>query len=133
MAKRQARPDPVPALEWVAAALGAIIALFILGAIGWQAISGHDDPVPLLEARVESVTPAGRGHVVTINVTNASSRTAASVQVEGVLGKGAPDEETSNAAIDYVPGHGEASGALVFSADPRRRPLDLRVTGYEHP
>ena len=134
MARRGAKQrDQVPALEWVAAASGAITALFILGAIGWQAISGRDDPVPLLEARVKSVTQAGRSHVVTINVTNASGRTVATVHVEGVLGKGQPDEETSSATIDYVPGHSEASGALVFTADPRGRPLDLRITGYEHP
>lgn len=133
MAKRHTRQDSIPALEWAAAAFGAIIALFILGMIGWQAISGQDDPVPLLEARAESITAAGRSHVVTITVTNASGRTAAAVQVEGVIGKGQADEETSSASIDFVPGNGEASGALVFTADPRGRPLDLRITGYEHP
>ncbi len=133
MANSANKQDRIPPLEWAVAAIGAIIALSILGAIGWQAIWGHDDPVPLLEVRAESVTPAGRSHVVTIEVTNASGRTAAAVQVEGVLGKDQPDEQTSSATIDYVPGNGKASGALMFSADPRGRALDLRVTGYEHP
>jgi len=133
MAVKSRDTDPIPALEWIAAGLGLLIALFILGTIGWQAVAGQDDPVPLLTARVMSVTPAAQSHVVTIEVTNASGRTAATVQVEGVLGKGEADEETSSASIDYVPGHSEAEGALVFSADPRGRSLDLRITGYEHP
>lgn len=133
MADSANKEDRIPPLEWIVAGIGAIIVLFILGAIGWQAISGQDDPVPLLEVRAVSITPAGRSHVVTIEVANASGRTAAAVQIEGVLGKDLPDEQTSNATIDYVAGHGTASGALVFSADPRGRPLDLRVTGYEHP
>ena len=133
MAAKSRDTAPIPALEWIAAGLGLLVALFIVGTIGWQAVVGQDDPVPLLTARVMTVTPAVQSHVVTLKVTNASGRTAATVQIEGVLDKGSPAEETSSATIDYVPGHSEAEGALVFSADPRGRPLDLRITGYEHP
>ena len=128
MAQRGKTTEKTPALEWIAAGLGALVALLILGTIGWQAITGDDDPVPLLSASVESVTPAGAGHVVTVRVTNASSRTAAAVQVEGEI-----DGEVSGATVDYVPGHGEASAGLLVAADPRKSPLKLRVTGYEHP
>ena len=116
-----------PALEWIAAGLGALVALVILGTIGWQALAGRDDPVPSLAARVESVTRAGHGQVATVTVTNSSGRTAASVHVEGTAG-----DETSSATIDYVPGHGEATAALIFS-DPAPGPIAVRVTGYEHP
>ena len=128
MARRSKSVTAVPALEWVAAGIGAVVALIILGTIGWKALTGGDDPVPLLSASVESITPAGTLHVVTVRVTNASSRTAAAVHVEGEIGG-----QTSSATIDYVPGHGEASAGLIVAADPRRRPLVLRVTGFEHP
>jgi len=127
MARRSGKTQDTPALEWIAAALGALIALVMLGTIGWQALAGADDPVPLLAARVESVTKAGQGQVATVAVTNASGRTAAAVQVEGKAG-----EETSSATIDYVPGHGEAKAALVFT-DSAPGPIAVRVTGYEHP
>lgn len=128
MARRGKSVTAVPALEWIAAGIGALVALVILGTIGWQALTSGDDPVPLLSASIESVTPAGAGHVVTVRVTNASGRTAAAVQVEGEI-----DGQTSSATIDYVPGHGEASAGLIVAADPRRRLLVLRVTGFEHP
>lgn len=127
MARRGGKALGTPALEWLAAALGALIALVMLGTIGWQALAGRDDPVPLLAARVESVTRAGQGRIATVAVTNASGRTAASVQVEGKAA-----DETSGATIDYVPGNGEAKAALVFTG-PAPGPIAVRVTGYEHP
>lgn len=132
MARRRATGQQTPALEWVAAGVGALIALVVLGTVGWQALAGRDDPVPLLAARIDTVTPAGPGQVATVIVTNASSRTAAGVHVEGVVDKGGPGEETSSAVVDYVPGDGEATAALVFS-DPAPGPIAVRVTGYEHP
>lgn len=128
MARGGKTVDKTPALEWIAAGLGALVALVILGTIGWQALTTRNDPVPLLSASIEAITPAGDGHVVTVQVTNASSRTAASVHIEGEI-----DGEVSNATIDYVPGHGQASAGLLVAADPRTLPLKLRVTGYEHP
>lgn len=128
ISRRGGKAPATPVLEWIAAGLGAIIAAIILVTIGWQAIAGGDDPVPLLSARAESVTPAGSVHVVTVRVTNASSRTAASVHLEGAI-----DGEVSSATLDYVPGHGEASAGLLVAADPRATPLTVRVTGYEHP
>lgn len=133
MTKGKAKPDKVPTLEWIVGGLGLAIILFILGVIGWQAVTGQDDPVPLLSARIASVSTAGTDQVATVTVTNASSRTAASVHVEGIVGKGSPDEQISSATIDYVAGHGEASAALIFSAGSSAGPPSVRVTGYEHP
>ncbi len=128
MARRGKTVEETPALEWIAAGFGALVALLILGTIGWQGLTASNDPVPLLSASVEAITPAGDGHVVTVRVVNASSRTAAAVQVEGEIGG-----EVSSATIAYVPGHGRASAGLLVAADPRTTPLMLRVTGYEHP
>ncbi len=128
MARKGNAAATVPALEWIAAGIGALVALVVLGTIGWQAVTARNDQVPLLSASVESVTPAGDNHVVTVRVTNSSSRTAASVHVEGEI-----NGQTSSATVDYVPGHGEASAGLIVAADPRASPLELRVTGYEHP
>ena len=133
MAGKSSKRDAIPPLEWAAAAAGLLIALFMLGTIISQAMSVSDDPVPLLAATAQSVTPAAQNHVVTVRVTNTSGRTAAAVQLEGALKRGDEDVETSIATIDYVSGHGEAKGALIFREDPRKHRLELRVTGYEHP
>lgn len=133
MASKKQHEEGIPALEWVAAATGLLLALAMVGTILFEGVRGTDDPVPLLAVTARSVTPAAQNHVVTIRLTNDSGPTAAAVQVEGVLKRGAEEVETSTAVIDYVPGHGEAKGGLVFTADPRAHRLELRVTGYEHP
>lgn len=133
MAEKKEQKDGVPALEWVAAALGLLIALAMVGTIVFEGVNASDDPVPLLAATAEAVTPAAQNYVVTLRLTNASSRTAAAVQVEGVLKRAGEEVESSMATIDYVPGHSEAKGGLVFTADPRTHQLEVRVTGYEHP
>lgn len=131
--KAAGKRGSTPALEWISAGLGLVIALFVLGMIGWQAMIERDEPVPLLGVRIVAVTGAGKGQVATVAVTNTSGRTAASVQVEGVIGKDTPDEQTSTAMIDYVAGHSQASAGLIFAAPPGSGPISVRVTGYEHP
>jgi len=126
------RRDPIPPLEWGAAALGLLVALALLAIIGREAVAGKDEPVPVLVAEAQRIVATPGGHVVEIRVRNLSSQTAAAVQVEGKSRPG-PDEETSSATIDYVPGRSEAIGGIMFSNDPRGAPLELRVTGYEIP
>lgn len=124
--------DPVPPLEWAAAALGLLAALALLAIIGREAIAGNERPVPVLVAHVERVAATRAGHVVEFKVRNLSEQTAAAVQVEGRIKSGG-EEETSSASVDYVPGRSEAAGGLVFAGDPRGGKLELRVTGYEVP
>jgi uncharacterized protein (TIGR02588 family) len=126
------RHEPVPPLEWAAAALGLLVALLLIAIIGREAISGNEAPVPVLVAEVERVAATQAGPVVEFTVRNLSEQTAAAVQVEGTINPG-PDEETSGATIDYVPGRSQATGGLIFSSDPRGGALKLRVTGYELP
>lgn len=127
------RHDPIPPLEWIAAAIGLLIAIGLVGIIAREGIVAADDPVPQLTVDAGRHIESPTGHVVEFRVRNLSSRTAASVQVEGELDPGSSEAETSSATIDYVPGHSEASAGLIFTRDPKRRRLDLRIVGYENP
>ncbi|HVF36646.1 MAG TPA: hypothetical protein VNA29_01735 [Sphingomicrobium sp.] len=127
-ARKKPASDPVPALEWAAATLGLLVVLALLVILGREVGRGAVDDAPLLSTRIEAVTQTPTGHVAQIVVINKSGQTAAAVQVEGKLG-----EEESSATLDYVPGHSEARGGLLFQADPRGGQLELRVTGYELP
>ena len=128
MARKSPRRDAVPLLEWAAAALGLLVLLLMLWVMVGEILSGGDDDVPLLSARIAEVTDTSTGHVAQIVVTNRSGQTAAAVQVEGKLG-----DEVASASIDYVPGRSEARGGLLFQGDPRAGAVELRVTGYELP
>lgn len=127
MAKGSSRKDPIPALEWIAAALGLLVFLALLIVLVREALTGGDDDVPRLSVRIEAVARMPGGHVVQFIVANAAGQTAAAVQIEGKLG-----DETASATIDYVPGHSEAKGGLMFKADPTAR-AELAVIGYQLP
>lgn len=127
MAKPTSRKDPIPALEWIAAALGLLVLLGLMAVLIREAVTSGFDDMPRLSARVEAVTPVADHYVVQIVVANASGQTAAAVQVEGKLG-----DETASATLDYVPGHSEAKGGLLLKSDPRAG-LELSVVGYELP
>ena len=63
--KRAKTAQAVPALEWVAAALGALIALVILGTIGWQALHGaRRSRAVAVRARSSRVTAPRQDQVV---------------------------------------------------------------------
>ena len=127
-----ARQD-TPLLEWISAAIGAAITLALLGFIAWEAAVGtRAAPAAVtLEASALHRTPAG--FTVQVTARNRTDSTAAAVQIEGTLGKGGAEVEKSEATLSYVPGQSERKAALVFTKDPRRHDLSLRVTGYEAP
>ena len=128
MPTRQPRHDPVPLLEWVTAALGALVALALIGVIGWSALTEHPDELPQLSVQAGPVEPAGEARAIRFTVSNGAGRTAKQVQVEGKLGK-----QTASATLDYVPGRSEEHGALLFDAEPGGGTVELRITGYQLP
>lgn len=127
MARQPSRPDPIPALEWVAAAFGLLVVLAILTVLATEAFRSGDQDTPHLSARIEAVIRVPGGYVAQVVVANGSGQTAASVHVEGKLG-----DEVATATIDYVPGHSEGKGGLLFKADPRGG-AQVTVLGYELP
>jgi uncharacterized protein (TIGR02588 family) len=118
--------DPIPPLEWAAAAAGALIALTLLLAVGREAVFGNSDAVPILSAKVIGVHETPQGHVVEIRVSNGSSRTGAEVKIEGKAGN-----ERREATIDYVPGRSQAEAGLIFPERPHG--LTVEVVSYQVP
>lgn len=127
MARKQ--PPRTPLLEWIAAGIGLILLLIVLGAVGQEAITGSADEPPAITVTAGQVTQTGSGYVVAFEASNASRGTAAAVEIEGKL----PSGETSTATLDYVPGRGKTAGGLFFKEDPRGQHLELRALGFQTP
>lgn len=133
MVAKKTSHDDVPLLEWIAAAFGALIAAVLIALIGWNAALSDRQAVPQIRPEVIRIVPADGGHLLDIRLTNMSSQSAASVQVELDLKKDGKVVESSSATIDYVPARSKAFGGLMVRADPRTHEVDLRVTGFEIP
>lgn len=132
---RRRRAD-LPALEWIASAIGLILALAITGFIGWQAYRGAGTgraPPPAIEVRAERTVATGDGWVIAFVAVNRSPTTASAVLVEGRLSRSGHVVASGQVSLDYVPGHSERRGGLFFAEDPRMHDLHLRALGYAQP
>ena len=121
-----------PVLQWMAAGLGLVLVLIVLGYSVWEVLAGNGEP-PQLSVVADKPTASRSGHTVPIVVRNDSTATAAAVEVVGVLEQSGVAVEERHAALAYVPGKGEARGGLVFERDPAGYTLKVTVEGYEEP
>lgn len=126
-ASRPKQPGGAPLLEWVAAALGLVLTLGVMGVIARDAFVSSAGLAPDLAVAATRVRPGGGGFLLEFEVRNQSPITAAQATIEGKL----PGGETSTATIDYVPGRSARRGGLFFTEDPRG--VELRVLGFQDP
>jgi len=139
MATRR-KPAPAPATllqrtplaEWMAAGVGLVLTLAVLGYSVWEVVDTTEAP-PALSVRALETHRAGGAWVVEIEVANASYATAADVEVSGVLERAGVAVEAHRATFTYVPGRGAARGGLVFRQDPASGALRLAAESYTEP
>jgi uncharacterized protein (TIGR02588 family) len=130
---RQGRqPSYTSKWEWVAAALGLVLVVGMLGSIGYYGLttSGSVPAVSIEHAGTESIPG---GYVVRFRALNSSSSTAAALHIAGELREGGEVVESGQAVVDYLPGHSERQGGLFFRQDPNRYELRLYPLGYVEP
>ncbi len=125
--------DKKPVLEWLAASIGLVLTVALLGFIGWNAVRQQQEHAPQISVGFESVEQSGDGWLVGFTVRNAAPSTAAGVRIEGTLRRPGYEAEMSVVTLDYVPGGSELKGGLIFSHDPRLGRLTLRPLGYVEP
>lgn len=136
MAGKQQQQRTKPSLlEWIAGAVGLAVTAGLLVFLGLEAADPASERPPVLDVRPIAITKTAVGHILEVEVSNGSGKTAASVHIEGELTGAGPDggAETSNAVVDYMPGHSQRRAGLIFSGDPRTGQLKLRATGYQKP
>lgn len=124
--------EKVSPLEWIVAALGALL---VLGAAGFllRDALGTDPAPPRIAIEVDSVVRSGEGYLVEFRVRNRGSTTAAGLLVEGEIRDGAGALETSEVTFDFVPAEGVRRAGLFFTRDPGRHRLEIRPKGYDRP
>ena len=122
--KKPAPRSTRPVLQWVMAAVGAVVTLSAVGIVVWEALQTAAPPA--LSARIVAVETTPAGHVAEIKVVNDGDDTAAAVDIEGELGG-----RTATATLDYVPGRGHATAYLRFDEDPRG--AAVAVKGWSAP
>lgn len=125
-------PRPIPILEWVIGALGALLLAGTIGFLVWHAL-GRDQAPPDVRVVVDGIEQLRNGYLLQFRAINEGGSTAAQLVIEGQLA--GPDGlvETSEATLDYVPPRSDRRGGLFFTKDPRRFDLRMRAGGYAKP
>jgi uncharacterized protein (TIGR02588 family) len=119
-------------LEWVAALLGLVVVLAALVVLVHQALLGGDGP-PVIATEVTAVERGGGSYRVEVRVVNRGGRTAAQLKIEGTIEGPGGVPETSDTVIDYLPAHSTQPINLLFTRDPRRAQLAVRVVSFTDP
>jgi uncharacterized protein (TIGR02588 family) len=133
MSYRSAKADQgTPLLEWIAASIGAVMAIGTISYLVWDGLGSADTPADLT-VRVEEVAPVQEGFRVEVAVSNRGGRTAAEAKLDVRSRAEDGSEEHGEITFDYVPGHSTRHGAVLFRRQPRAESLDLRVLGYRDP
>jgi uncharacterized protein (TIGR02588 family) len=123
---------PIPATEWVVAAIGALLVAGTIGYLVWLAL-GRDQAPPDVRLVAGNVLALQHGFLVEFRALNAGGSAAGELLVEGELAGPDGVVETAEATIDYLPPRSERAGGLIFSHDPRRYALRLSAKGYVEP
>lgn len=118
-------------LEWVVAALGALLVGGTVGFLLFEAFTGGERP-PEVVLRVIAVEPSGEGFLVRLEARNTGDEAAAELSVEGSIERGGRTLETSDLTFDFLPAASAREGGLFFSENPRGA-LSLRALGYREP
>jgi uncharacterized protein (TIGR02588 family) len=128
---KKARAHSSRQTRWLAA-LGMLV---VLGAFGMLVRESFvaGTPTAEIDIQVDEIRPSAHGYLVSLKIRNSGSATAAALNVEGVLKRGATDVETSLVTVDYVAAGSERDAALFFSNDPQQGELLVRAKGYIEP
>jgi uncharacterized protein (TIGR02588 family) len=132
MARRRTGQGPVPAIEWIGAAIGALIVLGTIGYLTYETVRSPGDERPRLSAIVTGVRPQDGWFAVDVEIRNGGRGAASDVHVAG--GPAATDarQERPQASVDYVPGLSRREVTLLFRGDPGEHP-DVQIIGYSRP
>lgn len=129
---RQGTAQPVPAMEWVLSAVGAILVCVMIASTLYHGIRSTS-AYPELSVAVDHVETTQSGYLVVFRAQNTGDVTAAQVTVEGQLIRDGLTIETISVILDFVPAQSGSRGGMLFENDPSDFELQLRAVSYTDP
>ncbi|MDR7380795.1 hypothetical protein [Promicromonospora iranensis] len=105
--------------------LGALVVCAMLTVLVHQAVTWHGPP--RLTTQITQVQRTDAGYAASVVVENTGGRTAEGVHVTGEITRENTVVDTASTTIGYVPPDSHREVALVFTTDPERPNVDLRV------
>lgn len=123
--------EEVSRYEWLAAALGALVFIGLVGYFGREALR-EDSDAPDIAVQVDSISRASAGWIAHLKATN-SGGAATSVRIVGELTHNDTIVETSDVTLDLIGRSSSQSAGLYFSRDPAQHVLRVRPVSFVTP
>lgn len=126
-----AKKDEVSRYEWLAAALGGILFVALIGYFAREAMQ-PGAATPDVVARVDSITRASAGYVAHVTASN-SGGAAVSVRIVGELSLNGTAVEAAEITLELLGRGSSQSAGLYFLRDPSRHELRVRPVSFVLP
>lgn len=120
--------------EWVTFSVASSILIAIVGLVSFTWIKQPAQKPPVLVINNNKPLRKLNGqYYVPFEVVNRGGQTAASVQVKAELRINGKVEETGEQQIEFLSRKEKETGAFIFSQNPEKGELILRVASYKSP
>ncbi len=130
--ERVEQPPRSPA-EWTTFSIALLIVAVIVGLVIYKWLTQKHQPPILSINRSSKIREAPGQFYVPFEIKNTGGETADSVQVIAELRINGEIEESGEQQIDFLASGEKEEGAFVFSHDPRKGELVVRVASYKLP
>jgi uncharacterized protein (TIGR02588 family) len=119
--------------EWVTFGIASAIVSVVIGLIIYTWLVKKADPPILSVTREEKIRKVSGQYYVPFTLKNQGGKTAESVHVVAKLELSNRIEESGEQEVDFLSSGEKQDGAFIFSQDPRKGKLTIRVVSYKLP
>lgn len=126
------QPPRSPA-EWTTFSIALLIVAAIVGLVIYKWLTQKNQPPVISISNPGEIREAPGQFYVPFSVINSGGETAESVQVIAELRLNGKVEENGEQQIDFLASGEKEEGAFVFSRDPRKGELVVRIASYKSP
>ncbi|HLO46985.1 MAG TPA: TIGR02588 family protein [Kamptonema sp.] len=119
--------------EWVTFTIASFILATLTGLVVYNWVTNKHEPPILSVTQNTAMRETGGQFYIPFILTNTGGETAESVQVIGELRVNGEVVESGEQQIDFLSSGETQEGAFIFSRDPRKGQLILRVASYKLP
>lgn len=124
-------PNGEARLEWILAAASAVIVLFLMGVIIYDAVSARGS-TPDIRLAAGDTYAMGESLGMDVTVTNAGSAPVSALEIEAAFGADG-NRTTSVVTIDYLGSGSETKIGFGVPEGVVQDEITLRVVGYSYP
>ncbi len=128
------QPQKRTVAEWVTFSVASSILIGVISLVSFTWIKQPvEKPPVLIVTNNKPLRKVNGQYYIPFEVVNEGGETAASVQVIAELRINGKVEETGEQQIEYLSRKEKETGAFIFSKNPEKGELILRVASYKSP